>query len=57
MKVGDLVRISPKAQRFVGRIGLIVKMDSVSGGMLSLPRVLIGGKVLMFGRQVCEVVK
>ena len=57
MKVGDLVRISPKAQRCVGRIGLIVKMDSIGGGMLSLPRVLIGGKVLMFGRQVCEVVK
>jgi hypothetical protein len=38
------------------RVGIIVHMDSLSHGMLSLPRVLSGGKVLLLGRGVCEVI-
>ena len=56
MKVGDLVKISANAQRCAGRIGVIVHMDRLSGGMPPLPRVLIGSKVLLMGRQVCEVI-
>ena len=56
MKVGDLVKISANAQRYAGRMGVIVYMDRLSGGMRPLPRVLIGSKVVLMGRQVCEVI-
>ena len=54
MKGGDLVTIDSILTH--GRTGIIVHMDSVSHGMLPLPRVLIGGKVLLLGRGVCEVI-
>ena len=54
MKVGDLVKIDSILTQ--QRVGIIVHMDSLSHGMLSLPRVLSGGKVLLLGRGVCEVI-
>ena len=54
MKVGDLVKVDSILTQ--GRIGIIVHMDSLSHGMRALPRVLIGGKVLLLGRAVCEVI-
>ena len=54
MKVGDLVKIDSILTQ--QRVGIIVHMDSLSHGMLPLPRVLCGGKVLLLGRGVCEVI-
>ena len=54
MKIGDLVKLS--AEPFNGAIGIIVRMASFAPGRTPLPHVLVGGKVLLFGREVCEVI-
>jgi hypothetical protein len=54
VKIGDLVKLS--AEPFNGAIGIIVRMVSFAPGRTPLPHVLVGGKVLLFGREVCEVI-
>ena len=54
MKIGDLVKLS--AEPFIGVTGVIVRMISFAPGRIPLPRVLVSGRVLMFGRDVCEVI-
>ena len=54
MKVGDLVKLSTES--LDGVVGVIVRMISFAPGRTPLPHVLVGGKVLLFGREVCEVI-
>ena len=54
MKVGDLVKLN--TEPFNGAIGIIVRMASFAPERTPLPHVLVDGKVLLFGRDVCEVI-
>ena len=54
MKVGDLVKLS--ATPFNGAVGIIVRMRSFAPWRKPAPHVFVGGKVLLFGREVCEVI-
>ncbi len=56
MKIGDLVRISACGQTCAGQTGVVVRMVQFGGQKIPLPRIFVGGRVLLFGRDVCEVV-
>jgi hypothetical protein len=56
VKIGDLVRISPHGQTCAGQIGVIVHVVQFGGQRIPLPRVFVGGKIMLFGRDACEVI-
>ena len=55
MKIGDLVKVNVH-DLYNDAIGVIVRMVSFGPGRIPLPHVLVGGKVLLFGREACEVI-
>ena len=58
MKVGDLVRINPGAAVGVdvGKIGVIVFFKSFEYGKNPQPIVMIDGRLMLYGKSVCEVI-
>ena len=55
MKVGDLVRVNVH-DIYNNATGVIVRMIAFGPARIPLPHVLVGGKVLLFGREACEVI-